>query len=155
MRLHYSTQKDQQQCKNLIQIGVIQSKVSQKEKSEFHILLHTYGVQKNGTDEPICRAGIEMQAQRTDSGHSGARRGWDELREWHRRIHTAMCKTEPAGSCCIGKGSSNQCSLTTQRGGMECEVGGKFQSERTYFYLRLIHVDVWQKPTRYCKETIL
>ena len=27
--------------------------------------------------------------------------------------------------------------------------------ERTYLYLELIHVDVWQKPTQYCKAVIL
>ena len=33
---------------------------SEKEKQIF-ILTHIYGIQKNGTDEPICRAGIETQ----------------------------------------------------------------------------------------------
>ena len=36
--------------------AVIQSDVSQKEKSKYHILMHI-----NGTAEPICRAGIETQ----------------------------------------------------------------------------------------------
>ena len=27
--------------------------------------------------------------------------------------------------------------------------------EGTYVYLRLIHVEVWQKPTQYCKAIIL
>ena len=47
---------------------VIQSEVSQKEKTKYHILTHTYiyAVQKNGTDKPICRAGIETQTQRTN-----------------------------------------------------------------------------------------
>ena len=45
---------------------VIQIEVSQKEKDKNHILIHIYGIQKNGTDEPICREGIEMQTQRTD-----------------------------------------------------------------------------------------
>ena len=41
---------------------VIQSEVSQKEKNKYCILMHTYGIyKKNGTNEPICRAGIEMQ----------------------------------------------------------------------------------------------
>ena len=40
---------------------VIQSEVSQKEKNKYCILTHTCGIQKNGTDEPISRAGIEMQ----------------------------------------------------------------------------------------------
>ena len=32
-------------------------------------------------------------------------------------------------------------------------VGGG--SKGTYVYLRLIHVDVWQRPTEYCKAIIL
>ena len=39
----------------------IQSEVSQKEKNKYRILMHICGIQKNGTDEPICRAGIETQ----------------------------------------------------------------------------------------------
>ena len=35
---------------------VVQSEVSHKEKK--YILTHIYGIQKNGTDEPICRARI-------------------------------------------------------------------------------------------------
>ena len=33
--------------------------------------------------------------------------------------------------------------------------GGRFKMERTCVYLWLIHVHVWQKPTQYCKATIL
>ena len=47
-------------------MSVIQSEVSQKEKNKYHILIHIYGIQKNGSDEPICRAGIETQMERTD-----------------------------------------------------------------------------------------
>ena len=35
------------------------------------------------------------------------------------------------------------------------EVGGRFKREGTYVHLWLIHVDVWQKPTQYCKAIIL
>ena len=35
------------------------------------------------------------------------------------------------------------------------EVGGRLERERTYVYLWLIHVDVWQKPTQHCKAIIL
>ena len=35
------------------------------------------------------------------------------------------------------------------------EVEGKFSRERTYVYLWLIHADIWQKPTQYCKAIIL
>ena len=47
-------------------MSVIQSEVSQKEKNKYHILIHIYGIQKNGTDGPIGRAGTETQTQRTD-----------------------------------------------------------------------------------------
>ena len=35
-------------------------------KNEYHILKHVYEIQKNGIDEPICRAGAEMHKQRID-----------------------------------------------------------------------------------------
>ena len=38
---------------------------------------------------------------------------------------------------------------------MGWEAGGGFKREGTYVYLWLIHADVWQKPTRYCKAFIL
>ena len=59
--------------------SVIQSEVSQKEKNKYRILTHICGIQKNGTDEPICRAGIERQMQRTDMWTRREGGGWDEL----------------------------------------------------------------------------
>ena len=38
---------------------------------------------------------------------------------------------------------------------MGWEVEGRFKRERTYVYLWLIRVDVWQNPTQYCKAIIL
>ena len=35
------------------------------------------------------------------------------------------------------------------------EVGGRFKKEGIYAYLWLIHVDVWQKPTKFCNAIIL
>ena len=34
-------------------------------------------------------------------------------------------------------------------------MGGGFRREGTYVHLWLIPVDVWQKPTQYCKVVIL
>ena len=62
--------------------SVIQSEVSQKEKNKYRILTHICGIQKNGTDEPICRVVIEIQMQRMDmQTRVGGRGGWDELRD--------------------------------------------------------------------------
>ena len=38
---------------------------------------------------------------------------------------------------------------------MEREMGGELRREGTYAYAWPIHVDVWQKPTQYCKAIIL
>ena len=39
--------------------------------------------------------------------------------------------------------------------GLWREMGGQFKGEGTYVDLWLIHVDVWQKPTKFCKAIIL
>ena len=45
---------------------IIQSEVTQKEKNKYHILMHTYGTQKDGADDPMYGAAKETQTQRTD-----------------------------------------------------------------------------------------
>jgi len=45
--------------------------------------------------------------------------------------------------------------MTIYRGGIGWEVGGRFKREETLVYLWLIHGDVWQKPTQYCKAISL
>ena len=40
---------------------VIHSEVSQEEKNKHCIITHVCGTYKSGTDEPIHRAGLEMQ----------------------------------------------------------------------------------------------
>ena len=34
---------------------ILQSEVSQKEKHQYSILMHIYGIQKDGNDDPICK----------------------------------------------------------------------------------------------------
>ena len=40
---------------------IIQSEVSQKEKHQYCILMHIYGIQKDGNDNPICKTAKETQ----------------------------------------------------------------------------------------------
>ena len=65
---------------------VTRSEVSQKEKNKSRILTHICGIQKNGTDELVCKAEIETQMQRkniwTPRGESGEGGGRDELGDW-------------------------------------------------------------------------
>ena len=44
----------------------IQGEVSQKEKDKYRILMHIYGIQKNGTEEFVHWAAMEKQTQRID-----------------------------------------------------------------------------------------
>ena len=39
----------------------IQSEISQKEKHQYSILMHIYGIQKDGNDDPICETAKETQ----------------------------------------------------------------------------------------------
>ena len=47
---------------------IIQSEVSQKEKHQYSILMHIYGIYNDGNDEPIWETAKETQMYRTDFG---------------------------------------------------------------------------------------
>ena len=55
----------------------------------------------------------------------------------------------------IGSFTQSQCSVTTWRDGMGRERGGGYRIEGTNVCLWLVHTDVWQKPSQYCKVIIL
>ena len=136
--------------------SVIQSEVSQKEKNKYRILTHICGIQKNSTDEPISRARIETQKQRTGM--------WTQLGEreggtnWEIKIdiYTLPCvKQVASGNLLYSTGSSAQCSVMTQMGGMGGGVRGTSKREGIYVYIQLIHFVVQQKLIQHCKEIIL
>ena len=56
---------------------IMQSEVSQKEKDKYHRLMDIYGIQKDGTDEFICKAAVEKHRKQT-YGH-GERKGEGEM----------------------------------------------------------------------------
>ena len=43
----------------------MQSEVSQKEKHQYSILTHIYGIQKGGNDNPVCERAKETQMYRS------------------------------------------------------------------------------------------
>ena len=45
---------------------IIQSEVSRKDKDQYCILTHIYGIWKDGNDNPICKTEKETQMYRTD-----------------------------------------------------------------------------------------
>ena len=40
---------------------LILSEVSQKEKDKYRVLMHMYGIQKDGTNDPMCREAMETE----------------------------------------------------------------------------------------------
>ena len=62
-------------------------------------------------------------------------------------------KQTTSGKLLYDRGSSNSvlCDNLERWDG----VGDGFKREGTYVYLWLIHVNIWQKPTQYCKPIIL
>ena len=62
---------------------IIQSEVSQKEKHQYSILTHIYGIQKFGNDDPICDTAKRDRYKEQTFGFCGKRQWWDDLREQH------------------------------------------------------------------------
>ena len=62
---------------------IIQSEVSQKEKHQYSILTHIYGIQKDGNNNPICETAKETQMYRTVFWTLWEKARWDDMGEWH------------------------------------------------------------------------
>ena len=107
--------------------------------------MHTCGIQENGRDESICRAGTETQTQ---SGHvgKGGEINWEssvdiymlpcvnskwETAVQHRELSSVLCEDLEGW-----------------------DVGGRLQREGIYVHMQLIHTVTQQKPILYCKATI-
>ena len=62
---------------------------------------------------------------------------------------SAICKMDSQWNLLYDSGNLHWGSVTIYR------VGRRFKKKRTYIYLWVIHVDVWQKLNQYCKTIIL
>ena len=91
----------------------VQSEISQKEKNKYHLLMaYIWNLKKNGTEEPIWRAGIETQTQRHVDTVGEGKGGTD----WESSIetYTLPCvKQTASGKLPYNTESSAQCSLMT------------------------------------------
>jgi len=56
--------------------------------------------------------------------------------------YITVCKIDSLGNLLYGSGNSNRGSVSTWRGGMGREMGGRFKRKGVYVYLWLIHVGV-------------
>ena len=69
---------------------IIQSEVSQKEKHQYSILIHIYGIQEDGNDDPVCKTGKKTQMCITVFWTQRERERGDDLGEWHSNMYTIM-----------------------------------------------------------------
>ena len=129
---------------------IIQSKVGQKKKNKNHILIHIYGIQKNSTDEPICKAAVEMQTLRTDMWTQWGKKRVGQIKN----VHYHMIRQITNGNLLYNAVSSSQV-LCENLEGWDGVGDGREVQEAGGMCIWLIHVDVWQIPTQYCKAIIL
>ena len=135
--------------------SIIQSKISQKERNRY-TLMHAYGIQKIGTDEPISRAGIEMQrmgmwTQACGEGEGGT--------NWEIRIdiYIPPCVKQVASWKLLQNiGSSARCSVMIQRGGRRggVVVGGRSKRKEICEYIQLVYFIIQQKLAQHWRAII-
>ena len=130
---------------------IIQSEVSQKEKHQYSILTHIYGIYKDGNDNPIWETAKETQMYRTVFWTF-----WERVRVgWFRRmalkhVYYHMWNESPAQVRCMGQGAQGWCTGMTQRDGMGREVGVGSRMGNTCTPV----ADSYRcmaKPLQYCK----
>ena len=122
---------------------IIHSEVNQKQKDKYHVLMHIYEIQKDGSEECINRAAMEIQTQRIDlwtremggEGEMYGKSKWNLTLPYVNQI--------ASGNLLYGSGNSNRGSISTWMSWMGGRgMRGKFKREGIYVYLWLIHVDV-------------
>ena len=130
---------------------IIYSEVSQKDKYQYSILMHIYGILKDGNDNPICRTEKETHMYRTKFWilWEKARVGWSE-RIALKHVYYLGWNRSPAQVGCMRQ-VLRAGALGRPRG-----MGWRRRWERgagwgTHVNPWLIHVNVWQKPLQYCK----
>ena len=114
--------------------ALIQSEVSQKDKHQYSILAHIYGILKDGNDNPICKTEKETQMYRTDFWNL-----WEKARVGcsGRSIETSILSrveqiTSPGW---MPETSARACTGKTQRDGMGRKVEGGIRMGNTCKYM--------------------
>ena len=73
---------------------IIQIEVSQKEKHQYSILTHIYGIQKDGNDDPVCKTAKKTQVCIADLWDSEGKGEGEGGMIWENGIETCIlsCK---------------------------------------------------------------
>ena len=129
----------------------IHSEISQKDKHEYSILIHIYGILNDGNNNPIWRTENETQMYRTEfwTLWEKARVACSE-RTALKHVYYQVWNRSPAQVGCMRQ-VLRAGALGRPRG---IWWGGRWEGESgwgTHVNPRLIHVNVRQKPLQYCK----
>ena len=74
---------------------IIQSEVSQKQKYKYHILMHMYGIQKDGTDEFISEQQWRNRQREQTYGHEEVGEGEGEMDgESNMETYNSICRLD-------------------------------------------------------------
>ena len=122
----------------------MQTEWSQKKKKKLYINTYIRNLERS-TDEPMVRAAMETQTQRTDlrkwvSGEK-ERVGWMERVAWE-HIHNHMQNTWPVGICCTAQRTRIRSLWQPRRVGWDGRWGGSSRRRRcmcTYGWYMLIY----------------
>ena len=85
----------QDSCKAPEGLSLCKNPNFEKEKSKYRILRHIYGIEKDGTDEPICRAAVDEDIENRLMDTVGGGEGVGGTSgESSMDTYTAVCKTD-------------------------------------------------------------
>ena len=73
---------------------IIQSEVSQKEKDKCHILMHIYGIQKNGSEELFTGQQWKNRHREQTYGHRERAGAGEMHRQSNMETYITMCKID-------------------------------------------------------------
>ena len=75
--------------------AIIQSEASQKEKNKYCIIKHMYGIWKDGIMNLFAGQERRHKHKEQTFGHSGGRRGWDDLPKFRLKLKKIGKTTRP------------------------------------------------------------
>ena len=133
---------------------IIDNEVSQKEKHQYSILMHIMEFRKMVMMTLYAR---QQKRHRYKEQTFGL---WEKVRvRWFaiialKHVYYHIRNRWPVQVQCMKQSTQSQCSGTTQKLGWD-GGGCGVQDWGTHVHPWLIHVNVWQKPSQYCKVIIL
>ena len=112
---------------------IIQSKVSQKKKDKYCILMHIYGIYKNGTKNLFTgQQGRKRHREQTygpgERGREGEMYGKSNM-----ETYIIICKIDSQREFAVWLRKLNR-RLSTSKSGMGREMGGRSKSKGIYVY---------------------